>query len=185
MADIQVLFYWLSTRDPSKSKTMSSSTPKNCLPKRPLQASGTTNKWDWTSGHPRRPSNQTTSIKNVPSPLESPSEARSSRESWSQPRCSAPSSSEEITSTMSPNTTDTRRDIETSPPTSPLPSQSRKVTSSSSESAVPSPRQSTSTSSRSLPTKLWATCESSLCFSDWWRYDDYEWYWLGQLLVGD
>ena len=120
MADIQVLIYLRSTKDRSKSKTMSSSTPKNCLPKRLLQVSDTTNKLDSTSKHQSRQLNQTTSIKNVPSPLESPFEAKFLRESSSQPRCNAPLLSEEITCITCQNTTDTKRDIEISQLTFPL-----------------------------------------------------------------
>ena len=76
MADIQVTLSSFSNKEPSRNKTMSSSTAKNFSPKRPQQVSGTTKTWDLDSEHPKKPSKATTLIKNVPSPAMSPSEAK-------------------------------------------------------------------------------------------------------------
>ena len=76
MADIQVTHLLYSNKEPSKSKSPSSSTPRNYSPKRLLQESDTTKTLDSTSEHPNKPSKVNTSIRNVPLPATSQSEAK-------------------------------------------------------------------------------------------------------------
>ena len=140
-------------RDPFKNKITFSWIQKNLLPRNPVQESGITRISDWTSKPQRKPSRATTSIKNVPSPATSPFEARSWRVSSSPPKCREQSLWEEIISTMSPNTIDMKRDIETSQPIAPQLSQSKKEISSSSENADLSQKPSISTCWRWPPTK--------------------------------
>ena len=119
MADNQVRIFLSSTKELSRNKRTYSSTARSSLPRKPLPASGTSRTSDWDSKPPRKPSNLNTSTKNAPSPAVFPSEDRSSRESSFQPRCKGPLLSDATISTMSPNTTDMRRDIETSQCTAP------------------------------------------------------------------
>ena len=76
MADIQVTYPLYSNKEPSKNKNPFSSTPRNYSPKRLPQASDTTKTLDSTSEHPNKPSKGNTSIRNVPSPAMSQSEAK-------------------------------------------------------------------------------------------------------------
>ena len=153
-------------KDHSKNKKLSSWTARNSSLKRLAPVSDTSRTSDSDSKPPRKPSNPSTSIRSAPSPPTSPSGAKFSRVSWSPLKCKEPSSSEGTISTMSPSTTDTRRDTEISQSTAHLLSQSRKVTSSLSANADPSLKPSTSTSSRSSPTKSSAMSENNLCSSD-------------------
>lgn len=166
MADIQVPSNLLSKKELSKSKITSSSTAKSCSQKRPAPVSDTTRTSDSASKLPKKLLSQTILTKNVPSLLKSLLEEKSWRESSFPPRCNALLLSDVITFTTFLNTTDTRRDTETSPLTFPLLSQSKKVTSSSSENADPSPKPSTSTSLKSPPTKSSETSENSSCSFD-------------------
>ena len=166
MADNQVRIFLSSTKELSRNKRTYSSTARSSLPRKPLPASGTSRTSDWDSKPPRKPSNLNTSTKNAPSPAVFPSEDRSSRVSSSPPRCKGPSSSGVTISTMSPNTTDMKRDIETSQCTAPQPSQSRKEISSLLVNADPSPKLSTSMFSKLSPTKSWVTSESNSCSFD-------------------
>ena len=145
---------------------MCSSTARSCSPRKLPQVWGITKMWVWASRHPRRPSKETTSIRNVPSPPTSAFVARSSRESSSPTKCTGPSSSEEITFTTSLNTTGTKRDTQTSLPIAHLPFKSRSVISPSSENADPSPKLFASTSSKWLPMKSSVTLENSSSSSD-------------------
>jgi len=166
MADIQVAHLLFSNTELSRSKTMSSSTAKSCSPKRLPVESGTTRMSAWASRLPRKPSKATTSIRNAPSLAMSPSGERSWRASSSQLRCRGPSSSEGITFTMSLNTTGMRRGTETSlliaHPLSTLKSEILPLL----VNADPSPKPSTSMSSRSPLTKSLVTSGNSLCSSD-------------------
>jgi hypothetical protein len=76
MADIQVTHLLYSNKDPSKNRSLSSSTPRNSLPRKLPQESDTTRTLDSTLEHPKKLSKETTLIKNVPSPATSPSEAK-------------------------------------------------------------------------------------------------------------
>lgn len=150
MADIQVLPILFSTKDHSKNKTTSSSTARNCLPKRPLQVSDTIRMLVLTSRLPRKPSNLTTSIRNALLLVELVLEVRFSKESSSLPRCKGLLLSAETTCIMSPSTTDMRNDTETSLLIAPPPSTSKKEILSSLENADLSVKPYASTSSRSL-----------------------------------
>ena len=166
MADIQVPSKLLSKKEPSRSKITSSSTAKSCSQKRPVPVLDTTRTSDSASKLPRRLLSLTILTKNVPSPLKFLLEAKSWRESLFPPRCNALLLSAVITFTMFLNTTDTRKDTETSQLIFPLLSQSKKVISSSSENADPSPKPFTSTSLKSPPTKLSETSGNSSCSFD-------------------
>ena len=96
----------------------------------------------------------------------SQSEDRSSRELSSPPRCKELLSSDVIISTMSPNTIVMKRDIEISQSIAHPLSQLRKEISLLLVNADLSPKPSTSTFSRSSPTKLSVTSESNSCSFD-------------------
>ena len=72
MADIQVLSLSFRNTTHSKNKTMSSLTARNSLLKKLHPVSGTTKMQDLDSKLPKKPSKDTTSIKNVPSLAMSP-----------------------------------------------------------------------------------------------------------------
>ena len=76
MADIQVPLHLYSNKEHSKSKTMYSSTAKNCLPKRHQVESDTTKMSVLDSKLPKKPSKAITSIRNVLSLAMSQSEAK-------------------------------------------------------------------------------------------------------------
>ena len=153
-------------KDHSKSKKTFSWTARSSLLRRLAQALGSIRMWVWASEPPRKPSSLDTLTRNAPSLPTFRSEERSLRVSLSQPKCKGPLLWEEITCTMCPNTTDTRRDTETSPftahPLSPL----RKETSPWLVNADPSPRPCTSTCWRWSPTRLSEMSGNSSCSSD-------------------
>lgn len=128
-----------------KNKIMFSLTAKNSLLRKLHQVSGITKMSDLASKPLSKPSKETTSIKNVPSPAMSVSEEKSSRASLSQLKWPEPSSSEEIIFTTSPNTTDMKRDTETFPLTALLPIKSKLVILQLLENADLLPRLFTST----------------------------------------
>ena len=106
------------------------------------------------------------SIRNVHSLLTYPLEVKSLRASLFLLKCKEPLLSDVTIYTISQNTTDTRRDTETSQSTAHLPSQLKKVTSSSLANADHSPRLFILMFLRSSLTKLSVMLENSSCSSD-------------------
>merc|ERR1712070_1092128 len=97
----------------SKSRLVSSKTPRNPSPKREPLDLDTIRKLVLVSKPHNLPLREFTSTRSAHTPPMSPSEAESSRVSSFPPRCQEPLFSEEITFITSRNTIDSRRDITT------------------------------------------------------------------------
>ena len=155
-----------SINDPSKNKRMFSWTVKNYLQRRLLQALDILKISDLDSKLPRKQLSLIMWIKNVHSPVTSPSGVRFLRVLSSQLRCKEQSSSEEIIFTTFPNTTDIKKDTETSQCTAHPLSQSKKEISWWLDNADPFAKPCISMSWKWSPTTSSVTSESNSCCSD-------------------